>query len=228
MCACARIVKGKHARAVALASGGLDSAVAAAVAMRECEVVTLLHAGYGQRTWRKERACARKLARHFDVEIVEIRLPHLAAFGGSCLTDDAIAVPEDALHRDGIPISYVPFRNANLLAAGVSLAERTGAGAVYIGAVEEDSSGYPDCRKSFFRSFARTVELGTRPETHVVIETPVIRLTKSEIVRLGATLHVPFQFTWSCYQSEKRACGRCDSCLLRARAFQGAGVDDSV
>ena len=228
MCARARIVKGKHARAVVLASGGLDSAVTAAIALRECDAVTFLHASYGQRTWRKERACARKLARHFGVEIVEIRLSHLAAFGGSCLTDETIPVPQNALHQGGIPASYVPFRNANLLAAAVSLAERCGAGAVYIGAVEEDGSGYPDCRKSFFRAFARAAELGTRPETHVAIETPVVRLPKSEIVRLGARLDVPFQFTWSCYKDEDRPCNQCDSCILRAGAFERAGVRDPI
>ena len=209
-------------------SGGLDSAVAAGVAVRECAAVTLVHVSYGQRTWKKERACARELARHFSVELVEIKLPHVGSVGGSCLTDPSLDVPQDALGRDGIPISYVPFRNANLLSAAVSLAESACATAVYIGAVEEDSSGYPDCRKSFFRAFERMIDLGTRPETHIVVETPVIRLAKSDIVRLGVTLAVPLESTWSCYRDEQTACGACDSCLLRINAFRDAGVPDPI
>ena len=226
MCTRARILGGKHAAGIALVSGGLDSAVAAGVAMRECRTITFLHVSYDQRTWKKERACAGKLAKHFGVELVEVKLPHLGSVGGSCLTDLSIDVPENALDHDGVPISYVPFRNANLLSAAVSLAESTGATAVYIGAVEEDSSGYPDCRKSFFRAFECMADLGTRPETHIVIETPVIRLAKSDIVRLGATLDIPFAATWSCYQNEKTACGKCDSCLLRTNAFRDAGAVD--
>lgn len=228
MSARARIIEGKHAACVALVSGGLDSAVAAAVAVRECASVTFLHVSYGQRTWKKERACARQLARHFDAELVEIKLPHIGSVGGSCLTDPSIGVPENALDRRGVPISYVPFRNANLLCAAVALAESAGAAAVYIGAVEQDSSGYPDCRKSFFRAFERMTDLGTRPETHIVVETPVIRLAKSDIVRWGVTLAVPFGSTWSCYQNDTTACARCDSCLLRIAAFRDAGVADPI
>jgi len=224
----ARIVDNKHPAAVALVSGGLDSAVAAGVAIRECASVTFMHASYGQRTWKKERICARKLARRFSVELIEMKLPHLGSVGGSCLTDPSIDVPRDALGQDGVPVSYVPFRNANLLSAAVTLAESVSASAVYIGAVEEDSSGYPDCRKSFFRAFERMVGLGTRPETHIVVETPVIRLAKRDIVRLGVTLAVPFAATWSCYQNEQTACGACDSCLLRINAFRSAGVADPI
>ncbi|MFH0965190.1 MAG: 7-cyano-7-deazaguanine synthase QueC [Planctomycetota bacterium] len=215
--------------AIALVSGGMDSAVSAAIALAQNAELAFLHVSYGQRTWRKELACFRALARHYGVGLgFEVKLPHLAAAGGSCLTDRGIAVPTDALGALGVPVSYVPFRNANLLACATSIAEGIGARTIYIGAVEADSSGYPDCRRAFFRSFERVIREGTRPGSRIAIRTPVIGMSKGEIVRQGTRLGVPFDLTWSCYQGTKVACGRCDSCLLRLRGFREAGVRDPI
>jgi len=212
---------------VVLVSGGMDSCVTAAIAARDHDVA-FVHAGYGQRTERKERACFTALADHFGVERrLLIRLDHLREIGGSSLTDPALAVPHGG-PGPGIPSTYVPFRNAQLLSAAVSWAEALGARGVFIGAVEEDSSGYPDCRRAFFDAFEAMIDQGTRPETRVRVVTPVIQMTKSSIVALGLELGVPFHLTWSCYQDEERACGTCDSCVLRRRAFSQAGVPDPL
>jgi 7-cyano-7-deazaguanine synthase len=162
-----------------------------------------------------------------------VRLDHFRAIGGSALTDDRIAVPENELgapelHGSEIPVTYVPFRNAHFLSVGVSWAEAIGAGAIYIGAVAEDSSGYPDCRPQYYRVFQELIHAGTRTETQIAIATPVIALKKSEIVRKGIELGAPLHLTWSCYQNEQEACGVCDSCLLRLRAFSDAGVTDPI
>jgi 7-cyano-7-deazaguanine synthase len=162
-----------------------------------------------------------------------VQLDHFRAIGGSALTDAKIAVPENELgaagvHGSAIPITYVPFRNAHFLAVAVSWAEATGAGAVYIGAVAEDSSGYPDCRAEYYEVFQELVRVGTRPETQIEIATPVIRMKKSEIIGRGMELGAPLHLTWSCYQSDERACGVCDSCLLRLAAFAEAGVPDPI
>jgi 7-cyano-7-deazaguanine synthase len=162
-----------------------------------------------------------------------VQLDHFRAIGGSALTDAKIAVPENELgaagpHGSSIPVTYVPFRNAHFLSVAVSWAEATGAGAVYIGAVAEDSSGYPDCRAEYYQVFQELVRVGTRPETEIEIATPVITLKKSEIIRRGIELGAPLHLTWSCYQGEDRACGACDSCLLRLKAFAEAGVPDPI
>ncbi len=215
-------------RAVVLVSGGMDSCVTAAIAATACKVA-FLHASYGQRTQARERECFEALADHYHVtDRLVARLDHLGAMGGSSLTDAAIPVPEADLHRRDVPPTYVPFRNAQLLAAGAAWAEVLGAGSVWIGAVEEDSSGYPDCRREFFDCFERAIESGTRPGTKIRIETPVIALRKSAIVRRGAELGAPFHLTWSCYREERAACGTCDSCALRLRAFREAGVTDPI
>jgi 7-cyano-7-deazaguanine synthase len=162
-----------------------------------------------------------------------VRLDHFRAIGGSALTDKNIAVPENKLdaaaaHGTAIPVTYVPFRNAHFLSVGVSWAEAIGASAVYIGAVAEDSSGYPDCRAEYYEVFQQLVRVGTRPETQIEIVTPVIRMKKNEIIRRGIELGAPLNLTWSCYQGEEKACGACDSCLLRLRAFAEAGVRDPI
>jgi 7-cyano-7-deazaguanine synthase len=162
-----------------------------------------------------------------------VRLDHFLAIGGSALTDASIAVPENELsatesHGSEIPVTYVPFRNAHFLSVGVSWAEAIGANAIYIGAVAEDSSGYPDCRPEYYRVFQELIRVGTRPETQIEIVTPVIRLKKSEIIRKGKELGAPLHLTWSCYQNEEQACGVCDSCLLRLRAFSEAGIADPI
>jgi 7-cyano-7-deazaguanine synthase len=216
--------------AVVLASGGMDSCVLVALAAQEHEAA-MLHANYGQRTLRREKQAFDAIADFYHVppsHRLTVDLGHLAAIGGSALTDPTIPVPEGRLERDGIPVSYVPFRNANLLAAATSWGEVLGARTIFFGAMEEDSSGYPDCRGVFIEAFNRTIEAGTRPETRIQVVAPLLHLTKAEVVRLGTRLGAPFHLTWSCYQSEEAACGRCDSCLLRLRGFREAGVRDPI
>src|SRR5712691_8337928 len=235
-----------QAKAVVLLSGGMDSCVTAAIARERHGAgnVAALHAGYGQRTQERELRAFTEIADFYGIrERLVVQLDHFRAIGASALTDEQIAVPENALsesdgqgaageRRQGapssIPVTYVPFRNAHFLSVAVSWAEAIGAEAVYIGAVAEDSSGYPDCRPEYCRAFQEVVRLGTRPETKIEIATPVIAMKKSEIVRRGVELGAPLHLTWSCYQSEDAACGVCDSCLLRLRAFAEAGVPDAI
>lgn len=219
-----------HARplAVVCVSGGMDSAVTAAIAALDHRLA-LLHADYGQRTEAKERACFEALADHFHAEArLVVDFGSLRAIGGSSLTDRAIPVREGEPEPGVVPSSYVPFRNAHLLCAATSWAEVIGAGAIFVGAVWEDSSGYPDCRPEFYEAFAGAIRTGTRPETRIRIETPLIHATKAEIVRRGIALHVPFEKTWSCYQGETAACGTCESCRLRLRGFAEAHAQDPI
>jgi 7-cyano-7-deazaguanine synthase len=223
-------------KAVVLLSGGMDSCVCAAIAREKhgASNIALLHASYGQRTESREARAFREIADSYGVtRRLMVRLDHFRAIGGSALTDNSIAVPENELaapesQGGDIPVTYVPFRNAHFLSVGVSWAEAIGARAIYIGAVAEDSSGYPDCRPEYYRVFQELIRVGTRPETQIEIVTPVIRLKKSEIIRKGSELGAPLQLTWSCYQNEEEACGVCDSCLLRLRAFSEAGVADPI
>jgi len=215
-------------RAVVLVSGGMDSCVTAALAAREHDTA-FLHVSYGQRTERKELACFQALADHYQVGArLAARLEHLGAMGGSSLTQASIPVPAADLSRRGIPPTYVPFRNAQLLSAGVAWAEVIGAHHLYIGAVEEDSSGYPDCRREFYALFQQVIDAGTRPGSRIRIQTPVIGMSKAGIVARGLELGAPFHLTWSCYQSDDVACGDCDSCALRLRAFARAGAADPL
>ena len=215
--------------AICLVSGGMDSCVTAAIAKQENDELAFLHVSYGQRTEQRERKSFDALGDHFGVELrLVISLEHLARIGGSSLTDDAIPVTTANLHSSAIPSSYVPFRNAHLLAAAVSWGEVIGASAIYIGAVAEDSSGYPDCRPEFYDAFQNVLDLGTKPETRITIRTPVIHMKKSEIVRKGLELSAPLHLTWSCYQESELACGKCDSCALRLRAFREAGASDPI
>ena len=221
-------------RAVVLVSGGMDSCVTAAIANLQHELA-FLHVNYGQRTEQRELKAFHALAEHYGVQKRLIAdLTHLKSIGGSSLTDMHMKVteadPETLFHskKNDIPTSYVPFRNANILSVAVSWAEVVGAEHIFIGAVEEDSSGYPDCRKEFYDAFNRVIDLGTKPETKISISTPVINLKKSEIVRRGIELNAPFALTWSCYTREDQACGVCDSCALRLHAFQVAGVEDPI
>ncbi|MBP7146151.1 MAG: 7-cyano-7-deazaguanine synthase QueC [Acidobacteria bacterium] len=215
--------------AVVLLSGGMDSTVTAALAARESRIA-VLHATYGQRTAARERRAFEALAEYFGVppglrRVVDIAF--LSALGGSALTDPALAVPE-AGPGAGVPVTYVPFRNAHLLSSAVSWAEVLGAGSVWIGAVEEDSSGYPDTRESFLRAFEAAVRAGTRAGARLSIRAPLVHRSKAEIVRTGIALGVPFGLTWSCYQRDAVACGRCESCRLRRKAFREAGIDDPL
>ena len=215
--------------AVCLVSGGMDSCVTAAVAREENDELAFLHVSYGQLTEARERRAFEGLADFFKVSRrLAVSLEHLARIGGSSLTDASIPVSEADLSAREIPTSYVPFRNAHLLAVATSWAEVIGATRVYIGAVAEDSSGYPDCRPEFYEAFQRAIDAGTRPETRVKIRTPVIRMRKVEIIRRGLGLGAPLGLTWSCYRAEALACGTCDSCALRLRAFGEAGVTDPI
>src|ERR1041385_1682133 len=209
--------------AVCLVSGGMDSCVTAAIANQENKEIAFLHVSYGQRTEARERLAFDNLAAHFNVgKRLAASIEYLKDIGGSSLTDVKIEVSEANLAARQIPTSYVPFRNSHLLAIATSWSEVIGADRIYIGAVAEDSSGYPDCRPEFYEAFQKTIDVGTRPETNIEIITPIIHLRKSEIIKRGLELGAPLELTWSCYQSETEACGHCDSCALRLCAFAEA------
>jgi 7-cyano-7-deazaguanine synthase len=215
--------------AVVCVSGGMDSAVTAAIAAEASHDLAFLHGNYGQRTEGKELACFHALADHYAARHrLVVEFPVLSAIGGSSLTDLRLPVREGEPEEGRIPTSYVPFRNAHLLAAAASWGEVIGACAIFVGAVWEDSSGYPDCRPQFYAAFEEAIRQGTRPETAIRIETPVIGLSKAGIVRRGSALAVPFEKTWSCYQAEDVACGTCESCRLRRRGFSESGVPDPI
>src|SRR5690242_10453828 len=219
-------------KSVVLVSGGMDSCVTAAIA-RTSHEVAFLHVSYGQRTERRERSAFQAIADFFEVrERLVVQLDHLKQIGGSALTDDRIKVPEGEPHApvvgNSIPVTYVPFRNAHFLSIAVSWAEVIGASAIYIGAVAEDSSGYPDCRPEFYEAFQKAIDTGTKPDTQIELRTPIIHLSKAEIVKKGIELHAPLHLTWSCYRKEDLACGTCDSCALRLRGFEKAGIKDPI
>lgn len=214
--------------AVVCVSGGMDSCVSAALTAERFRLA-FLHGNYGQRTEAKELACFQALAEHFGAEArLVVDFTALRAVGGSSLTDRSIPVREGTPVDGVVPTSYVPFRNAHLLSAAASWAEVLGAEAIVVGAVWEDSSGYPDCRPEFYAAFEKAIDLGTRDSTRIRIETPVIGLTKAQIVARGASLGVPFERTWSCYKDEDVACGACESCVLRRKGFAEAGVVDPI
>ena len=214
-------------RAVVLLSGGMDSSVCAALAVRDYEAAAV-HVSYGQRTQERERQSFLAICQRLKIhDRLMVHNEAFRAIGGSALTDESIAVPDaEDIGRD-IPVTYVPFRNAHFLAVAVSWAEVLGAEKVYIGAVEADSSGYPDCRPAYYKAFNEVVKTGTR-NGRIEILTPLIAMRKAEIVRLGLELGAPFDLTWSCYSREDEACGVCDSCVLRLRAFEAAGVRDPI
>ena len=217
----------KKSRAVVLLSGGMDSCVCAALATRDHEAAAV-HISYGQRTEERERQSFLAICERLRIQQkLIVRNEALREIGGSALTDDSIAVPAAQAVGQSIPVTYVPFRNAHFLAVAVSWAEVLGAGKVYIGAVEPDSSGYPDCRPAYYKAFNEVVKTGTK-EGEIKVVTPLIAMRKNEIVRLGLELNAPFDLTWSCYSREDRACGVCDSCVLRLRAFEAAGVKDPI
>src|ERR1700752_4286504 len=214
-------------RAVVLLSGGMDSAVCAALAVRDFDAAAL-HVSYGQRTQERERQSFLAICQRLKIhDKLMVRNEALGLIGGSALTDDSIAVPEAENSGHTIPVTYVPFRNAHFLAVAVSWAEVLGAEKVYIGAVEPDSSGYPDCRPAYYQAFNGVIKAGTK-EGKIEIVTPLIAMRKAEIVRLGLELGAPFDLTWSCYSREDQACGVCDSCVLRLRAFAAAGARDPI
>jgi 7-cyano-7-deazaguanine synthase len=219
--------------AIILLSGGMDSCVCAAIAARSYRIA-FLHVNYGQRTEARELRAFNEIADFYRAEQrLVVSLEHLKVIGGSSLTDGTIPVPEAGApvhepHAASIPSTYVPFRNAHLLSIATSWAEVIGAVKIFIGAVEEDSSGYPDCRETFYQAFNNVIRTGTKPDTSIEIVTPLIHLNKSEIVKQGVLLGAPLHLSWSCYQSSERACGRCESCALRLKGFREAGVPDPI
>ena len=214
-------------RAVVLLSGGMDSCVCAALAVRDYDAAAV-HVSYGQRTEARERQSFLGICDRLGIkDRLLVRNEALRAIGGSALTDTAIAVPESHAIGQDIPVTYVPFRNAHFLSVAVSWAEVLGAEKIYIGAVEQDSSGYPDCRPAYYEAFNQVIRAGTK-EGGIEIVTPLIALRKHEIVRRGLELGAPFDLTWSCYSREDQACGVCDSCVLRLRAFAEAGAKDPI
>ena len=215
-------------KAVVLMSGGMDSCVTAAIANQNYEIAAL-HASYGQRTEKRELQSFHAIADHFGVsQRLAVRLDHFPVIGGSSLTDPSMTIRNADLASREIPNTYVPFRNAHFLSIATSWAEVISAGKIFIGAVWEDSSGYPDCRPEYYEAFNRVIRAGTKPSTDITIETPLIYLSKQEIVKKGLELHAPLELSWSCYRDSDAACGVCDSCALRLRAFQEAGVEDPI
>jgi len=212
-------------------SGGMDSTVCAALAVRQSGVerVAALHISYGQRTEAREQRAFGEICDRLGItRRLMVRNQALGEIGGSALTDASLAVPEAGPEIGSqIPITYVPFRNAHFLSVAVSWAEVLGAPEIFIGAVEQDSSGYPDCRPAYYEAFNRLIQAGTR-EGNIRIQTPLISLHKAEIVRLGMEAGAPFELTWSCYSREDTACGVCESCALRRRAFAEAGLADPI
>jgi len=219
------------AKLVVSLSGGMDSSVCAALAVRDygADNVAALHISYGQRTEAREQTSFLGICEALGIHRRLIfKTPFFRAIGGSALTDDHIDVPDaEGLIGATIPVTYVPFRNAHFLSAAVSWAEVLGAERIYIGAVEQDSSGYPDCRPEFYEAFNQTIRAGTK-EGRIQIETPLIAMRKHEIVTRGLELGAPFHLTWSCYSRDDQACGSCDSCVLRLRAFSTAGAVDPI
>ena len=214
-------------RAVVLLSGGMDSCVCATLAARDCNAAAV-HVSYGQRTQDRERRAFTGICEGLGIrQRLVVRNEALSAIGGSALTDPRIAIPESQSIGHDVPVTYVPFRNAHFLSVAVSWAEVLQADKVYIGAVEQDSSGYPDCRPAYYRAFNEVVKVGTK-DGRIGIVTPLIGMRKAQIVRLGLELGAPFDLTWSCYSREDRACGVCDSCVLRLRAFAEAGAADPI
>jgi 7-cyano-7-deazaguanine synthase len=218
----------KKELAVILVSGGMDSCLTAAIA-RQSANMAFLHLNYGQKTEKREERAFNEIADFYQVDKrLVVQVQHFTAIGHSSLTDKNIPVDRADLKSRRMPSSYVPFRNANILAIATSWAEVISATKIFIGAVEEDSSGYPDCRETFFRAFEQTIKEGTKPETQIRIATPLIHLSKKQIVKKAVELGAPLHLTWSCYQNEAVACGECDSCALRLRGFQQAGITDPL
>jgi 7-cyano-7-deazaguanine synthase len=215
--------------AVCLVSGGMDSCVMAAIAHEENDELAFLHVSYGQRTEQRERRAFNEIADFYHVDRrLFVSIEHLTKIGGSSLTDPNIPVTSANLASRQIPTSYVPFRNAHLLSIATSWGEVIHAKRIYIGAVAEDSSGYPDCRPEYYAAFQQVIDWGTKPETAIVIRTPLIAMKKREIVLRGQELEAPLELTWSCYRESSVACGECDSCALRLRAFREAGIEDPI
>lgn len=215
-------------KGIVLLSGGMDSLVTAAIAKNECDEIYFLHLNYGQKTEDREMRSFRRMCNYYNPKDVLVAdISYLKVIGGSSLTDSKMNV-KDYDGAEGVPDSYVPFRNAHLVTIGTSWAEVIGANKIYVGAVEEDSSGYPDCRESFYNALQKAIDLGTKDETKIKLITPIIHKSKAEIIKLGAELEAPVELSWSCYKNNDIACGKCDSCVLRINAFKKAGMIDPI
>ena len=215
-------------KAVCIISGGMDSALSAYIAKKEGYEIIALHFNYSQRTEKKELECFRKISKKLKaLKIIELDLDFIKKIGGSALVDESILVPTDGL-KPGIPITYVPFRNGIFLSIAAAVCEKEEADAIFIGVVEEDSSGYPDCREGFIKKMQEAINEGTKPDTKIEIKTPLVHLKKEDIVKEAVKYGVPLEDTWSCYQNEERACGVCDSCRLRLKGFRKAGIEDKI
>ena len=215
-------------KAIVILSGGMDSTTATFIAKKEGYEIIPLHFNYGQRTERKELESFNKICDYLNLKnryIIDI--PFFKQIGASALVDENIEVPTDGI-KPGIPITYVPFRNGIFLSIAAAVGEKEGAEAIYIGVVEEDSSGYPDCREDFIKKMQDAINAGTKPETNIEIKTPLIHLKKEDIVKKAIEVGVPLELTWSCYKEEDEACGVCDSCRLRLKGFEKAGIEDKI
>ncbi len=215
-------------KGIVLVSGGIDSLVTAAIADKECDELYFLHLNYGQKTETREMRAFRQLTKHYqpkDVLVVDVS--YLKQIGGSSLVDDNLEI-KDFDDSEGVPNSYVPFRNGHLVTIATSWAEVLGAERIYIGAVEEDSSGYPDCRESFYIALEKAINAGTKDETNIEICTPIIHKRKSETIKIGMELGAPLELSWSCYRNNEVACGKCDSCVLRINSFKEAKIKDPI
>lgn len=216
-------------KAVCLLSGGMDSSTLAFLAKHDGYDILALHFTYGQRTEEKERECAKRIARHLNaLESLDVDLAYLKKVGASSLTDQRMQVKPHNEAGEGIPETYVPFRNANLLSVATSFAEARAADAIYIGVQASDYSGYPDCRPEFIDAFQKVITLGTRPDSGIELKTPFVRLNKAEILKIGMELNVPYEDTWSCYSENEIACGICGSCHFRREAFRQIGIEDPI
>jgi 7-cyano-7-deazaguanine synthase len=216
-------------KAVVMISGGMDSALVAALVKEKGYQIAALHLNYGQRTEKRELKAFNDICNHYNIkERLVVDIQYLTQIGGSSLTDDSIEVEKANLNNIDIPSSYVPFRNANILSIATSWAEVINAEAIAVGAMEQDSSGYPDCREDFFDAYEKMIDLGTKPTTKIKILRPIINMTKKEIVEKGILMELPFEITWSCYKNSDISCGECDSCALRLRGFAKAGMTDPL
>ena len=216
-------------KAVCIISGGMDSALSSYIAkyIDGYEIIAV-HFNYGQKTEKKELKCYQEIAKSLNaIKMIDLDLHFIKKIGGSALTDESIEVPKDGL-KPGVPITYVPFRNGIFLSIAAAIAEKEGASAIYIGVVEEDSSGYPDCSESFITSMQEAINKGTKPQTFIELKTPLVHLKKEDIVKEAKKLSVPLEKTWSCYEREDKACGVCDSCRLRLKGFEKANLKDEI
>lgn len=215
-------------KGIVLLSGGMDSLVTTSIANKECNELFFLHLNYGQKTEVREMKSFDQIKEFYEYkDVLVVDVSYLQQIGGSSLTDDKMEV-EDHCKSSGVPSSYVPFRNAHLVTIATSWAEVIKADRIYVGAVEEDSSGYPDCRESFYKALEKAIDLGTKDETNIKLRTPIIHKRKAEIIKLGAELGAPLEYSWSCYKNNEIACGKCDSCVLRINAFKEAGLKDPI